>query len=93
VIGMPSGGVVLARTPGGEVQVARFAPFAWGIQSHPEVDTDVVTGWADEDRDDLVALGLDEHVVLAEIKDAEHALESQWRPLVKRFAAIAGEER
>ena len=98
VVSLPEGGVVLARTPGGEVQVARFADFAWGIQSHPEVDTDVVTGWAAEDRDDLVALGLDEHAVLAEIKDAEAALEAQWRPLVARFARLssqqsAGEER
>ena len=87
---LPDDGAVLARTPGGEVQVARFAPRAWGIQAHPEVDTDVVTGWADEDRDDLVALGLDEHAVLAEIKDAETALESHWRPLVARFVSIAG---
>ncbi len=93
VVSLPEDGVVLARTPGGEVQVARFAPLAWGIQSHPEVDTDVVTGWAAEDRDDLVALGLDEHVVLAAIKDAEQSLEAQWRPLVQRFAEIAGERR
>ncbi|HEV2797351.1 MAG TPA: type 1 glutamine amidotransferase [Nocardioides sp.] len=98
VVRMPDGGVVLARTPGGEVQVARLAPLAWGVQSHPEVDTDVVTGWAAEDRDDLVALGLDEQAVLAEIKDAEAALEAQWRPLVQRFAEIsstqvAGEPR
>ncbi len=93
VVGMPDGGAVLARTPGGEVQVARFADSAWGIQSHPEVDSDVVTGWAAEDRDDLVALGLDEHVVLAEIKDAEHALEAQWRPLIARFGEMAGERR
>ncbi len=90
---LPEGGVVLARTPGGEVQVARFGERAWGIQAHPEVDTDVVTGWAAEDRDDLVALGLDEAVVLAGIKDAEAALETQWRPLVQRFAGIAGEGR
>jgi GMP synthase (glutamine-hydrolysing) len=93
VVSMPEGGVVLARTPGGEVQVARFGPCAWGIQAHPEVDTDVVTGWAADDRDDLVALGLDEEVVLAEIKEAEQALEAHWRPLVGRFAAIAGEGR
>ena len=93
VSAIPEGGVVLARTPGGEVQVARFAPLRVGDPAHPEVDTDVVTGWAAEDRDDLIALGLDEHVVLGEIKDAEAALEAQWRPLIARFAAIAGEER
>ncbi len=93
VVAMPPGGAVLARTPGGEVQVARFGARAWGIQAHPEVDADVVVGWAAEDRDDLVALGLDEDTVLAEIKDAAHDLELHWRPLVARFAQIAGEER
>lgn len=89
VVSLPEGGVVLARTPGGEVQVARFAPLAWGVQSHPEVDADIVTGWAAEDRDDLVALGLDGDTVLAEIKDAAQDLEAQWRPLVQRLATIA----
>jgi GMP synthase (glutamine-hydrolysing) len=93
VVAMPPGGVVLARTPGGEVQVARFGRRAWGIQAHPEVDTDVVTGWAADDRDDLVALGLDEADVLAEIKEAEPSLEAYWKPMVARFAALAGEGR
>lgn len=93
VVRMPDGGVVLARTPGGEVQVARFAERAWGVQAHPEVDADVVAGWAADDRDDLVALGLDEEAVLAEVRDAEARLTEQWRPLVARFAAIAEEGR
>ena len=93
VVGLPDGGVVLARTPGGEVQVARFGPRAWGIQAHPEVDTDVVAGWAADDRDDLVALGLDADAVLAEIKEAAQDLERHWRPLTARFAEIVGEER
>ncbi|MFC0223925.1 type 1 glutamine amidotransferase [Nocardioides zeicaulis] len=90
VTAVPDGGVVLARTPGGEVQVARLAPSAWGVQAHPEVDADVVAGWAADDRDDLVALGLDEETVLARVRDASEDLASQWRPLVRRFAALAG---
>ncbi|MBS2938544.1 type 1 glutamine amidotransferase [Nocardioides sp. J2M5] len=93
VVAMPDGGVVLARTPGGEVQVARFADRAWGVQAHPEVDADVVAGWAADDRDDLVALGLDEAAVVAAVADAEARLEEHWRPLVERFAAIAGGNR
>ena len=34
----PAEAVVLAQTPDGEVQVARFGPSAWGVQLHPEVD-------------------------------------------------------
>ena len=93
VASLPDGGVVLARAPGGEVQVARIAPLAWGIQSHPEVDTDVVTGWAAEDRDDLVALGLDEDAVLARSRTRRADLESTWQPLIARFAGIARDSR
>lgn len=90
VVAVPDGGAVLARTPGAEVQVARLAPSAWGVQAHPEVDADVVAGWAADDRDDLVALGLDADVVLATVRDAADELAAQWRPLVHRFAALAG---
>lgn len=91
VVAMPDGGTVLARTPDGEVQVARFAPVVWGIQSHPEVDTEVVTWWTDEDHDDLVALGLDADDVVAAMRDAMPDLESWWRPLTRRFAALVDE--
>ena len=89
VLALPDGGVVLARTPGGEVQAARFGPRAWGVQAHPEVDAEVVAGWAANERDELVALGLDEDVVLAQIAAAAPALTGHWQPLVARFAAIA----
>lgn len=93
VVSLPEGAVALARTPGGEVQVARLAPLAWGVQAHPEVDAATVAGWAADDRDDLVALGLDEDAVLAAVRDAGPSLEAHWRPLVTRFAEIVGERR
>lgn len=93
VVRLPEGAVVLATSPGGEVQVARFGPRAWGIQAHPEVDTAIVKGWAESERDDHVALGLDQDAVLAAIEDAAPALESHWRPMAARFAALAGEVR
>jgi GMP synthase (glutamine-hydrolysing) len=89
VVEMPDGAVVLARSPGGEVQAARFGPRAWGIQAHPEADADVVRHWAESDREDHVALGLDQDEVLAAIESAGPALAGHWRPLAHRFAAIA----
>lgn len=90
VVELPPGAVVLARTPDGAVQVARFAPRAWGIQAHPEVDVDILRRWAESDRDDHVSMGIDTERVLAEIEQAGPALAAHWRPLVQRFAAIAG---
>jgi GMP synthase (glutamine-hydrolysing) len=86
---LPDGAAVLARTPGGEVQVARFGPRAWGIQAHPEVDDAVVARWAESDRDEHVALGVDQDALLAAI-DVE-VLTSHWRPLFARFADLVGE--
>ena len=93
VVDLPEGAVVLARTPGGEVQVARFAPRAWGVQSHPEVDVDVLRRWAASDRDDHVSMGIDQERVLADIEAAAAALTEHWQPIVARFAAIAGGAR
>lgn len=91
VVDLPDGAVVLARSPGGEVQVARFAARAWGIQAHPEVDVAILRRWADSDRDDHVSMGIDQERVLADIADAAPALEAHWRPLTERFAAISRE--
>ena len=91
VVELPPGAVVLARSPGGEVQVARFADRAWGIQAHPEVDVDILRRWAESDRDDHVSMGIDQERVLAEVAAAASALEAHWRPLTERFAAIVEE--
>lgn len=93
VVALPEGAVVLARSPGGEVQVARFGPRAWGIQAHPEADTGLVSRWAESDRADHVALGLDQDDVLASIQEAGPALAAHWRPMAVRFAELAGARR
>ena len=94
VVAMPPGGVVLARTPGGEVQVARFGDRARGASSRTPRSTPTSSP-AGRPRTATTSSrsASTRHVVLAEIKDAEPALEAHWRPLLARFAAIAGEER
>jgi GMP synthase (glutamine-hydrolysing) len=89
VVTLPEGAVVLARSPGGEVQVARFGPRAWGIQAHPEADAGIIRRWVETDREDEVARGFDEESVLAAIEEAGPALAAYWQPLAARFAAIA----
>jgi len=90
VVDLPDGAVVLARSPDGEVQVARYGPRTWGIQAHPEADLDVVRHWAESDRDDHVSLGIDQDAVLAEIAASADELEKHWRPMAQRFAEVAG---
>ena len=90
VTALPDGTTVLASAPDGTVQVARFAPTAWGIQAHPEVDVDVCRRWAESDRDDHLARGVDQEALLATVEDAAAELAGHWRPLAERFVALAG---
>ncbi|CAA9399716.1 MAG: hypothetical protein AVDCRST_MAG32-2894 [uncultured Nocardioides sp.] len=89
VVAPPPGSTTLARTVDGSVQAARFAAAAWGIQAHPEVDAATCRQWAEVDRDDHLARGLDQDAMIDRIRAAEEELERQWRPLGERFARIA----
>jgi GMP synthase (glutamine-hydrolysing) len=86
VLRAPEGTVVLARTPQGEVQVARFAPRAWGIQLHPEVDDRILASWAEDDRDRYDEGVLD--AVLRRVAVVRDDLAAGWRPLAQAFAAL-----
>ena len=52
--------MILARTGDGEIQVARYAERAWGVQLHPEVDETIVATWVtDSERVELAERGFD----------------------------------
>jgi GMP synthase (glutamine-hydrolysing) len=86
---LPGDAVLLAATPQGEVQAARFAPTVWGVQWHPEVDRGVLEVWARDDEERHLAAGIDQERVLAGIDDARAELEKAWRPLAEGFAVRA----
>ena len=86
---LPDGAVLLAGTPHGETQAARFAPSVWGVQWHPEVDRGVLEVWAHDDEERHVAAGIDQERVLREIDAASSELERAWRPLAEGLAAMA----
>jgi GMP synthase (glutamine-hydrolysing) len=88
---LPAGAVLLARTPTGEVQAARFAPTVWGVQWHPEVDDHILRLWADEDRDEAVERGVDLDAHVAAVASAREVLRRTWQPLADGFAALLTE--
>ena len=88
VVELPADAVVLARTSAGEPQVVRFAPRAWGIQAHPEVDEHVARGWADDAASDVVPAEADR--VVADVAAAADELRDTWRPVATRFADLVG---
>lgn len=89
VTALPEGATALARTPEGELQLARFAPRAWGVQLHPEADEHVLIAWAEGDREEHLDRGVDQDVLLDEITHARAELDAAWRPLVTRFLELA----
>lgn len=90
---LPDQAVVLAETPAGELQAARFGAAMWGVQMHPEVDEPLVRSWAEGDRDDHLRLGIDQDHALREIDAARDELDGAWRPLAVRFVELAGRPR
>jgi GMP synthase (glutamine-hydrolysing) len=89
VVELPGDAVLLARTPAREVQAARFAPTVWGVQWHPEAGEQIVSVWADHDRDQAVERGVDVDAYVAVVAAATDALCRTWRGLADRFAALA----
>lgn len=90
---LPEGAVALARTPGEEVQVVRYAARAWGVQLHPEVDEHVLKSWAEGDQVEHQERGLDQAALLASVAEARAELDDTWRPVLHRFARLAGQGR
>jgi GMP synthase (glutamine-hydrolysing) len=85
---LPPDAVVLARTPHGEVQAARFAPTVWGVQSHPEAGEEIVRAWAENDRDDALERGVDVDSYLRDVAAAREDLRRSWQPLAAGFAQL-----
>ncbi|MCW2766271.1 MAG: glutamine amidotransferase class-I [Nocardioides sp.] len=90
---LPDGATLLACTERGEIQAARFAPRAWGVQLHPEVDTAVLRPWAASDQGSHEAAGIDQEALLADIDGARDELDAAWRPLAASFAEQVGQFR
>lgn len=88
VTALPDQAVALARTPQGELQVARFADRVWGVQLHPEADEHIVAAWADGDREEHLDRGLDQRALLGEIEQARAELAAAWQPLAVRFVEL-----
>ena len=90
VVEAPPGAVALATTDRGELQVARYAATAWGVQLHPEVDEAIVGTWVtDAERTELADRGLDADQLILDIKAARAELDQAWAPLAAGFADVA----
>lgn len=93
VVRAPAGTVVLAGTPTGDLQAARFAPTVWGVQWHPEAGVDIVTRWTtDDERESALSRGVDLDAYLRDVAHATDRLRETWARLATSFAAVLRDE-
>lgn len=79
---LPPGARLLASSADGTVQAVRFGPQAWGVQFHPEVDADLVMGWA------LGAAPEAELAAIRSLRGRQGDLHRTWELLLRRFAQV-----
>jgi GMP synthase (glutamine-hydrolysing) len=83
VIALPEGARRLAITARDPNHAFAIGMHAWGVQFHPEFDADIVRGYIDARRDDMIAEGLDPDALKAGAVDTlDGAL------LLRRFAHL-----
>lgn len=81
---LPESAVLLATANGGSTQAMRVGRSAWGVQFHPEADSDLIATWqrlSEETPDDGV---------VDVIREAEPSLRKTWSAFARRFAELAG---
>ncbi|HET6627648.1 MAG TPA: type 1 glutamine amidotransferase [Nocardioidaceae bacterium] len=86
---LPATSVVLAQTAQREIQAVRFAPAMWGVQWHPEAGVEIISRWAENDRDHALERGVDVDEYVARVAAAGEELRASWQGLATGFAALS----
>jgi len=83
VLTAPAGSQLLATTAQDPNHVLRFSEKAWGLQFHPEFDTDIMRSYIEIRRDILLAEGINVDDLLAQAQETPQA----WS-LLKKFSQL-----
>jgi GMP synthase (glutamine-hydrolysing) len=86
VLDLPPGAVLLATSPGCDVQALRVGRLAWGIQFHVETTPAIVRRWAADDEGALAGYDVPTLVARAEAVHAD--LADVWAPFAAGFATV-----
>jgi GMP synthase-like glutamine amidotransferase len=90
---LPPGATLLMSSPTYPHQAFRVGERAWGIQFHVETPPQMVTGWAEHNTPELLALGLDPQEVLDRTLPEIGEIEEVWGEVLRRFARLALEAK
>lgn len=87
---VPERARVLAHSPDGTVQAARFGPRAWGVQFHPETSPAIFRSWTTDKPSarEARADGIDVFAAADAVEQAGPALRRAWEPLARRWAKV-----
>ncbi|MDX1492290.1 MAG: glutamine amidotransferase [Pseudohongiellaceae bacterium] len=82
---LPPGAVPLAFSYNDGHYCFRYGESAWGVQFHPEFDTDIMRQYVIERKEEIEAEGQEVDTILANISDTPEAAK-----ILSRFAQLAG---
>lgn len=85
---LPPSAVLLASSPAYPNQAFRVGERAWGLQFHIETTPEMVAHWAEQDREQATALGLDVDAALAGAVAVHEDVEQAWAPAMDRYAGV-----
>jgi GMP synthase-like glutamine amidotransferase len=86
---LPPGAVLLASSPGCEVQAFRVGRLAWGIQFHIETTPEIVRAWAVTDAELLADYDL--ATIVQRAVEAHPDIAETWQPVAARFVQIVAD--
>jgi GMP synthase-like glutamine amidotransferase len=89
VIELPPGSTLLMAGTSYEHQAFRVGSKAWGIQFHVEADAPMIERWAEHNRAELEADGVDVDAVLARAVPELDEVAEVWGEVLRRFARLA----
>lgn len=93
VVEAPGGAQVLAVSPDGTIQAARWGRSVWGTQFHPEVGPEIVGRWVAESSELFEGVDTDADEFLAEVHRHEDQLLGTVRRMAQNFAALVRARR
>jgi GMP synthase (glutamine-hydrolysing) len=73
VLQLPKNSVVLAKNSHEPHHIVRFDTMIWGVQFHPEYDTNIMIEYIKEQSDELLSLGFDTQMLLSEVKESPYS--------------------
>lgn len=86
---LPPNAVLLASSPGTEVQAFRVGRLAWGFQFHIETTPEIAASWADGDADALADYDVDR--ILSRYTAVHSDITEVWQPVAETFVRIAAD--